>query len=282
MSAYYLRSSQNSDDEVTELNNILKPIEDNIMATNMALEEIRKLYEAKFLKQQYEVDLLQTKVQALEEKVQYHEHSSNLHARKIDDLEQVSRKINLRLKGILVNRNDSPEMILQQIYEEIESCDVIIPREEIDRVHRVGRKYMFNSKLQQDVLIKFRTWRSRNIMYQNRKKFSFLVQADLTTRREDLFSFAKGECQPKSSRNVESMAMDRVVEFVFCDINCKIKFKSKTNKFYSFSSEIEFLNLVDRLDNELCYGDDIKKDINNRSNYASIFYEEKTLNEIFY
>ena len=35
-------------------------------------------------------------------------------------------------------------------------------------------------------------------------------------------------------------------------------------KFYSFSSEIEFLNVVDRLDNELCYGEDVNKYINNR------------------
>ena len=86
---------------------------------------------------------------------------------------------------------------------------------------------MFSSKLQQDVLIKFRTWRFRDIMFQNRKKLSFLVQAVLTTRRKDLLSFAKGECQPKSNQNVKSMAMARVVEFVLCDINCKIKFKSK-------------------------------------------------------
>ena len=91
-------------------------------------------------------------MQALEDKAGYHEHASNLHARKIDDLEQVSRKINLRLKGIPVNRNDSPQKILQQIYAEIESYNVDIPLEEIDRVHRVGRKYTFNSNLQQDVL----------------------------------------------------------------------------------------------------------------------------------
>ena len=76
--------------------------------------------------------------------------------------------------------------------------------------------------------------------------------------------------------------MGRVVDFVFCDVNCKMKFKSKENKFYTFSSANEFLNLVERLDNDLCYSEDIKKDINNRSNYQSIFDDEETSNEIFY
>ena len=48
-------------------------------------------------------------------------------------------------------------------------------------------------------------------------------------------------------------AVSRVVDFVFCDRNCKIKFKTKglKSKFFMISSEAEFLNLVCRLDHDI-------------------------------
>ena len=38
-----------------------------------------------------------------------------------------------------------------------------------------------------------------------------------------------------------------VGDFVFADVNCKLKLKSKTNRFFGFNSYVEFLNLVERL-----------------------------------
>jgi hypothetical protein len=278
-----LRSSsmQGTNDDLSELNEILAPLKQTITETSIALENITKLYEAKFLKQQRHIEILQTRLQRLEEKIYYQEQVNELHDRKLDDLEQVSRKVNLRLKGIEIFPGDSPVTIMNQIKLEISDLGLEISDGELDRCHRIGKPYMSNHRRQHDVLVKFRTWRSRNTMYQNRKKFSFRVFADLTFRRDNVLQFAKEECKTDENGHPMNMAVNRVVDFVFSDLNCKIKFKSKENRFYGISSEHEFLRLVDRLDEKLTASVDFATDENNRGNYHK-FEEETTKKEIFY
>ena len=115
-----------------------------------------------------------------------------------------------------------------------------MPSSEIDRCHRIGSRYIYNGKTYQDALIKFGFWRSRDTMYQNRKKNGFRVFADLTSRRAGILNQAKHDVI-----NVPSVS--DVVDFVFADVNCKLKLKSKTNRFFGFNSYVEFLNLVERL-----------------------------------
>ena len=50
-------------------------------------------------------------------------------------MEQISRKVNLRLKGIEVFRNDSPAIIMKKIKEELIVNNVDLPLSEIDRCH---------------------------------------------------------------------------------------------------------------------------------------------------
>ena len=47
--------------------------------------------------------------------------------RKMDDQEQFSRKVNLKLVGIEVQSNDSPEIILTKIKEEVNGLVLPIP-----------------------------------------------------------------------------------------------------------------------------------------------------------
>ena len=130
---------------------------------------------------------------------------------------------------------------MELIKHEISRLNLDLPYDDLDRCHRIGKIYTHKSKRQQDVLLKFRTWRARNTMYQNRKDFNFVVSPDLTIRRQSLLSFAREEINGGEGGD---MAVTRIVDFVFCDINCKLKLKSKANKFYMFSSEVEFLNIV--------------------------------------
>ena len=270
----------NTNDDLNELNAILAPIKKNILDTNKMLEDITKLYEIFFLMQKREILNLQTRIRNLEEKMSYQEYVTDLHDRKLDDLEQVSRKVNLRLKGIIIARGDSPHKLMDLITTEIQTLELGIPDEELDRCHRVGKPYFRNRNRCQDVLVKFRTWRSRDIMYQNRKKFSFLVVADLTPRRENLLKFVKEQCITDDGEPTV-VAVNRVVDFAFCDKNCKIKFKSMSDRFYTVSSENEFLKLVNQLDQDLTVSDDFKSDERNRGNY-NIFEEEVNACEIYY
>ena len=270
--------------DLDELNEILAAIKQNILDANKALQDIEKLYENFFLMQKRQIENLQTRIVSLEEKISYHDYIIDLHDRKLDDLEQHSRKVNLRLKGVVITRGDSPQNLMDFIMLEIESLDLGIPADEIDRCHRDRKPYQREGKRCQDVLVKFRTWRSRDIMYQNRKKFSFLIVADLTSRRENLLYYVKEQCKTKVVKGVvfpTVVAVNRIVDFAFCDKNCKIKFKSKNDKFYTVSSEIEFLNLITQLDHEVIGSDFFNADERNRENYI-IFQEEANVNEIFY
>ena len=151
---------------------------------------------------------------------------------------------------------------MDKIKDELTALNINIPHNELDRCHRVGPKYFKDGKSNQAVLLKFGFWRTRNLFYQNRSKFNFKVEADLTTRRKALLEYAKGEVK---NGNLETT---RVVDFVLCDLNCKLKVKSKSNKFYAFNSEQEFLTIISRLDIEHCASEEmIEDELNNELYY---------------
>ena len=268
-------------DELAELNEILAPLKANIAQTNEALAQIHKLYEEKFSRQQREIVNLQFRVQQLESKLSYQEHVTALHDRRLDDLEQVSRKVNSRLKGIEVLQGDSPEKLKATIKAEIDRLGIEIPVEEIDRCHRVGRSFFSGASSKvQDVLVKFRTWHSRDLMYQRRKEFTFKAYADLTSGRSNLLKRIRDFLNEVDGEPT-SRAAERVVDFVFADKNCKIKFKSHAGRYYTVNSELESLSLVSRLDDSLTHVDAFKADEDNRSKYDR-YTEEETPNEIFW
>ena len=241
------RSSHSNDDganinsdtvsDLDKLQELLKPMQDS-------LENIQNFFKAKLERQQFVINNLLTRVQSLEEKMTFREHMSTLQARKIDDLEQTSRKVNLRLKGIEVGANDSPTSIMNLIIGECRRLELPIVEREFDRCHRVGPVYFKDDKKLQDVLLKLVTWDARNLLYQNRKQLNFNVYPDLTERRKAILDFARKEVDSGDG------AVSRIVSFVFVDLNCKLKFKSKSDKFFEFNSENELLNLVLKLDNE--------------------------------
>ena len=176
-----------------------------------------------------------------------------MNERKLDDHEQVSRKVNLRIVGMKVEKEDSPEKIMTEIKEQATEIALDIPDNDYDRCHRIGKKYKRDNVLYQDVLLKLGFWRTRDALFQNRKRFNFKVFADLTQRRQDLFEYAKSEV-------ANDEVTKRVVKFVFCDKNCKLKIFSQSEGFYPFSSRSEFCNIVGMLDNDETLSDEFIKD----------------------
>ena len=258
---------------LAELDALLSPLQSNIERVNKSLVDLRNLFEEKFTKQQIFINNLLTRITALEATVNtnnhFNTHIANILDRKLDDIEQFSRKINLRLGGIEVGLNDTPLKIMNLIKKEVSDLNLGIPDEEFDRCHRVGRSYIKNGRSYQGVLLKLCFWRTRDMIYQNRKKFSFKVSADLTPRPMDILVFAQDEIEKTGD-----MAIERVVDYVFCDQNCKLKLKSKSNKFYTFSSELELLMIVARMDHELCASIELMEDESNK--------KEEELNDVYY
>ena len=198
-------------------------LEDKIEQNSLSLKQVQDTLSKSIESRGIEIYKLQTRVNVLESQVKLAQHFSVLYERKMDDMEQISRKVNLRLKGIEISGNDSPALIMEKIKELIVN-NVDLPPE-IDRCHRVGSRYVQNGKTYQDVLVKFGFWRSRNSMFSSRRKFSFKVLADLTTRRMEILKSVRSD--------VENLPhVGDVVDFVFSDINCILKIKTKSNRFY--------------------------------------------------
>ena len=97
-----LRSGKiyDSNPVLSEFDELIAPIITNIEGINKALSDLKKLFEEKFSNQQKLINNLLTRVTVLESKVNFNAHIAEIQERKIDDSEQFSRKLNLRLKGL--------------------------------------------------------------------------------------------------------------------------------------------------------------------------------------
>ena len=98
----------------------------------------------------------------------------------------------LILKGVDIKKNGKPDDILNTVFNEIDKLKLEIEDIEFDRAHRTGSIYKNNdSKLQEDVIVKFTSWSGRNILYNARTKSNFHVTASLTKLRSNLLAYAE-------------------------------------------------------------------------------------------
>ena len=68
------------DEELSQLHTILEPIKICINEFNKTLDDIKRLYEARFLQQKSQIHNLQTRVRSLEERLSYQQYSTDLNA----------------------------------------------------------------------------------------------------------------------------------------------------------------------------------------------------------
>ena len=155
--------------------------------------------------------------------------------RRIDDAEQHSRRLCLRIDNVLVDDKETSEQCLNKIMHVIDNMDVAINRDMIDRVHRIGKKFArektedsdnsevtdnedrevpgMSSTRYQQIIVRFTSWRARTLIHRKRKsaRNKIKIKLDLTKRRLNLMKFARRE----SKAHVK-------VDFVFADVNCNI------------------------------------------------------------
>ena len=250
-----------------EVNNLLDKLEEKEVRINL-LEETVNEQKLEIERRVNDIENLQTRVDNLEKRVgvfgrefSYNRVLSDLNSRLIDDQEQVSRKVNLRIDGIEVTPNESTTSLMAHIIAECDKLNLGLIDRDFDRCHRVGPKFTsFNGKQLQSTILKLCSWRARNLLYINRKRLPFKVKHDLTKKRHEIL------------KNVvelidEDESVNKVVSFAFADSNCKLKFKTINNKFHCFSSLSEFSTLVVRLSFEQLMGEDFILDEQNNSLY---------------
>ena len=139
-----------------------------------------------------ELAVLKDKVKCLEEKVNSLEHEVN-HVKsenvdikaelqeKADQLEQHSRRNNLRIFGIVESLNENTEDVFVKIIQD--NLNIVIPNESIEKCHRIGFPHKDKKR---PVLVKFMNHKLKEaIFYQKKllKGTGISIGEDLTKHR---------------------------------------------------------------------------------------------------
>ena len=153
-----------------------------------------------------------------------------------DDNQQYSRKRSLRLYGMeKKKKKETADDVLNEVFNEMDRLDSPIDEIEVDRAHRSGKAYKDpQGKWQQPVLLRFVSWKSRNIMYRSRKSSRFYMKADLTKRKEEVFEYAREEI------GVEGSLASKLINYVYVDANCSLIAFTSSGRFLHFNTKEEF------------------------------------------
>ena len=129
---------------------------------------------------------------------------------KLDGMEQYSRRTCLRIFGIPIDTSSSiQEDCKAKVKEVFREMEVDIKDEDIDRAHRICKKYKEGGADHQAIIVKFHSWDKRTAVYKGRKKLSDKsFRLDLTQRRVKLLS-----------RSKVHVAENAGAEAVFVDVN---------------------------------------------------------------
>ncbi len=177
-----------------------------------------------------------------EKKINTYNHISLLLERKADDQEQISRKVNLRINGIELSVGETPDSLLGLIKTECTKLNLNLSDADFDHCHRNGKIVTDGDVRTQTVLLKMRSWRGRNIIYEKRGEFPFKVRHDLTFRRMNVLKDANEFASSPDSKNF--------LEYALADKNCKLKVKSSNGRYYHVNSIEEVRALAMKLQME--------------------------------
>lgn len=215
---------------------------------DFSVDKVNDLIEAKLAAERViwaaEVGKLKREIEKLKSEHELSELYAQHLARRIDDNNQYSRKVNLIIDGLDVKRGDSDRQIRKLVIAEIRKLKLDILDREVDRAHRHARAFKDrNGRWHTPVIARFTSWNARNEFYSNRMKLANIyVSADLTELRSNNLMEAKSRVSTPNSRE------SKLIEAVFADRNCHVTLKSVDGRYLKFNSMIEFDRLVEFID----------------------------------
>ena len=148
----------------------------------------------------------------------------------VDNLEQYTRRPNLRLYGMTIQENETSKMVEEEVVKMLNDMPEITDCIKLDRAHRIGKgKTDKNGQKSQPVIVRFRSFHDRTAVYKARStiksRFKLGVSLDLTKLRLDLLNRAKD-----MTGDVDG------IKFVYSDINCKLRAFTASGKHEHFTS----------------------------------------------
>ena len=89
-----------------------------------------------------------------------------------DNIEQYSRRTSIRIHEMEVPENESNDNIMAVVNSCYEKKNVFFDQDNIDRVHRVGKRYTDENtgKNIQSIIVKFKSWKSSKGFYDDRTR----------------------------------------------------------------------------------------------------------------
>ena len=227
------------DDVRKIIDEALKPIQEHIAELpeknwinakfTEAIDKLEEKFEKKLLDYNNKIENLVRRVDELEGLAKVVEKLDE----KIDDSEQYSRRLCLRVNGIPVYKGDPKEDCVEKVHEMFNESGVTIDKDAIDRAHRIGR---INNHGKQQIIIRFESFRERTLVYKDRKKCkNAKIVLDLTKRRLNLLLWAKETIKDRDD-----------IDFAFADINCNIGIRMKDGEFFFFRNEQELYDKISK------------------------------------
>ena len=159
--------------------------------------------------------------------------------KKVESLEQYTRRPNLRIFGVPVLENESPASVENKVKSLIAECDIGIDVTSLDRMHRVGKKTSLagvSTTETQPIIVRFTSFRDRTKFYKKRKdikdRLKLGVSLDLTKVRYDLLKEARVIVESKGH-----------IRFVYADVNCELRAFTSKGKHIKFDSIEDLENI---------------------------------------
>ena len=193
--------------------------------------------EKKLGEYEYRFEILESKVAFLEH------HNRNLR-RLLDDQNQYSRRVNLIVDGLKLQKISTDAQIRSLVLQEIQKLGINVSDKDIDRAHRIKRPFK-DSKgtMHYPVIVRFNSWCARNLVFSARKRSNVYWSADLTERRSQILNEARALLsKPGSPAN-------KYLKSVFANRNCSLSAYTKDGRYIAFNSIEEFHTNVDFIEN---------------------------------
>ena len=272
------------------IGSILNPLREKLTEVFTLISDIEKRFDERFNRHDKLISNLLTRIEYLESRSEYSIHLANLNKRKIDDSEQQSKKSNLLIEGIPVERNENPTKLLEKIKAHISSFCIGIPDHAYDLCHRVGRRHTTNiikkkpvveisetpanidnvpdvaenSETSVNINIDVPDISVETVVHQ-----SILLKLSYRCFRHTIYyhrkMFTEFKVFPQLTnrrRDILFFAKDEIrnnyhenVHFVYADKNCKLKLRTNSGRFFGFNSNEEFLSLLTWFHQEESFND---------------------------
>ena len=195
---------------------------------NSIKEEVKTIFAEELAKFKEEVNKEMDEISSTNKMLQQHvstlKHSNEELIKRCEENEQYGRWLCLRIKGIPRKEKEKSDEVLDQVRSFFDEAEVTIPDAVLDSVHCVSKK-------NNDIIVRFTTFRHRTLFYRKRKSLKGKsMHLDLMKSRLQLLNNAKKVITNKDN-----------ISFCYADINCrcKVRFTNGTESFFESLSALE-------------------------------------------